>query len=339
MNLIVLPLILVASFYKVYRDGLADYILVFAVSAAVLLFFTVLIRFGLRAKTAANTELMSRTITFWWMLAFFQVSAATNSMVFTTMLALFSMLAFYEYMRFAPASRPRRNVALNVLCGVLIPVAFFLMYQGEASLAVVICFLFLILGLPSLMVLENAPDGQLKRIGHLSSGVLFFALALAVAVPVYLSSPMVLLVCVFLTEIRDMTSYWLGKFVQKRSAANPESRLLGLLNQPIANEINASKAWGVGLMSLVLMAGIALSFSGLVNRSLEHAVSPLFMALWGVVIGILGLLGDLAFSMLKRDFNIKDSGSILPGNTGIIDRIDALILTIPATYVLFNYLT
>ena len=93
------------------------------------------------------------------------------------------------------------------------------------------------------------------------------------------------------------------------------------------------------MLSMILMAAIALSFSGLISRSLEQSVSPVFIASWGVAIGFLGLMGDLAFSMLKRDFDIKDSGSILPGDTGIIDRIDALILTVPATYLLFIHMT
>jgi phosphatidate cytidylyltransferase len=339
MNTVLLPIILGLSLFKVYRDGLQDLSYVFAVSACVLIFFTVLIRFVLRQKTAANVELMSRTITFWWMLAFFQVSVASNDIVFSTLLGVFSILAFYEYMRFAPAAQSKGNALLNLICGALIPTAFVLIYLGKAQLAVFLCFMFLVLGLPSLLVIENAEEGQLKRLGHLSSGIIFFALALPLAVAVYQFSAMVLLICVFLTEIRDMTSYWLGKFVQKRFANKPESTILRLLNYPIAVRINTSKSWGVGVLSMILMAGIALSFSGLLNRSMEQDISPLFIASWGVAIGFLGLMGDLTFSMLKRDFKIKDSGSLLPGKTGIIDRIDGLILTIPATYLLFIHLT
>lgn len=339
MNTVLLPVILGLSLFKVYQDGLTDLTFVFAVSAGVLIFFTVLIQFGMRKKSAANVELMSRTITFWWMLAFFQVSVASNAIVFSTLLGLFSILAFYEYLRFAPAPSSKGTALLNILCGALIPATFVLMYLGQEQLAILVCFTFLILGLPAMLVIENAPDGQLKRLGHLSSGVIFFALALALAVSVYQYSVMVLLVCVFLTEIRDMTSYWLGKFVQKQFTTKPNSMFLKLLNHPIANQINTSKSWGVGLLSLILMAGIALGFSGLINRSLGQEVSPVFIASWGVAIGILGLMGDLTFSMLKRDFKIKDSGSLLPGNTGIIDRIDGLILTVPATYLLFIHLT
>jgi len=338
MNIVLLPVILGLSLFKVFRDGLIDLTYVFAVSVCVLTFFTVLIRFGLRQKTATNVELMSRTVTFWWMLAFFQVSVATNTIVFAVLLAVFSMLAFYEYLKFASAPHANGSILLNLLCGALVPVAFVLTYLGQEQLAIFICFMFLLLGLPSLMVIENAQGEQLKRLGHLSSGVVFFALALSLSVSVYEFSVMVLLICVFLTEIRDMTSYWLGKLVQKKFTTLPDSKILKLLNYPVANQINTSKSWGVGVLSMILMAGIALSFSGLINRSLEQEVSPVFIASWGVAIGFLGLMGDLTFSMLKRDFKIKDSGSLLPGKTGIIDRIDGLILTVPATYLLFIHL-
>jgi phosphatidate cytidylyltransferase len=52
----------------------------------------------------------------------------------------------------------------------------------------------------------------------------------------------------------------------------------------------------------------------------------------GIFLGILGQLGDLSESLIKRDCEVKDSGNIFPGLGGVLDAIDSLLFTAPAFY-------
>lgn len=97
----------------------------------------------------------------------------------------------------------------------------------------------------------------------------------------------------------------------------------------LAPDISPNKSWegffGGMFVSVFVCAVVVSQIS---PWNLNHAI------LLGLVVSIVGPLGDLSESMVKRDLGLKDMGSILPGHGGILDRFDALLFVLPAVYYL-----
>jgi phosphatidate cytidylyltransferase len=88
-----------------------------------------------------------------------------------------------------------------------------------------------------------------------------------------------------------------------------------------------------GLLGSVVTA---VAFSEiLLNPYSGMGLSIVSAAIVGLVVGAVGQVGDLAESLLKRGAGLKDSGSILPGHGGVLDRFDSVLFALPTTYLLF----
>lgn len=103
----------------------------------------------------------------------------------------------------------------------------------------------------------------------------------------------------------------------------------------LAPSISPNKSW-VGAWAGIAGAAIAAVIWLMVaHRPLPSLPidNSLVAALVGGALGVCAIIGDLAESLLKREAGVKDSGSVFPGHGGMLDRLDALIFTLPAAFV------
>lgn len=97
---------------------------------------------------------------------------------------------------------------------------------------------------------------------------------------------------------------------------------------PLAPSVSPKKSWE-GLAGSLVLAGAV----GAVGMMLFFDASPWVGVALGVASVLTSTLGDLAESLLKRDLELKDMGTLLPGHGGVLDRLDSLLLTAPLVYL------
>ena len=124
----------------------------------------------------------------------------------------------------------------------------------------------------------------------------------------------------FLIVASDIGSYFIGKSFGKRSLSpiSPSKTIEGLIG---------------GISCSILLA---IVFAFVLNLGNPFLIGILY----GLLISLMALVGDLIESMMKRDAKIKDSGTFLPGHGGILDRIDSYIFTPSVIYyiiIIINY--
>jgi phosphatidate cytidylyltransferase len=102
----------------------------------------------------------------------------------------------------------------------------------------------------------------------------------------------------------------------------------------LAPTISPNKSWvGVwGGLTGAAVAGAVWFFIADARLPGLPLAGPLPAIAIGVVLGIGAIVGDLAESLIKRDVGVKDSGTFFPGHGGVLDRLDALLFTLPTAY-------
>ncbi len=101
----------------------------------------------------------------------------------------------------------------------------------------------------------------------------------------------------------------------------------------LAPRVSPNKTWEGIAGGMILAVGASAGIVGLISPW-----TPASAALLGVVVAIVAPLGDLCESLIKRDLGVKDMGALLPGHGGVLDRVDALLFVLPATFYLVRVL-
>ena len=89
-----------------------------------------------------------------------------------------------------------------------------------------------------------------------------------------------------------------------------------------------------GFLGAALVSGVSAMVAA---PMLGRPISPMLSLLLGIFLGVCGQLGDLAESLLKRDCQVKDAGTLIPGIGGVLDIIDSLLFTAPLFYGILIY--
>ena len=102
----------------------------------------------------------------------------------------------------------------------------------------------------------------------------------------------------------------------------------------LAPKISPNKTWA-GLIGGMIGAGLVAIVFGMDKYQIDLFAewSVLCLAVLGAVFAVIGQVGDFMISGVKRHYGVKDTGSIIPGHGGILDRIDALLLVVPVFVV------
>lgn len=150
--------------------------------------------------------------------------------------------------------------------------------------------------------------------------------AAAVLAPVYIGLPLGALVGVHAIAGREAVLLLIATVAVSDTAQYYAGRTFG--RTPLA-PLRSPKKTREGAVGGFIVAPIFLTVAG--GYWLPSA-PPVWLAVLGVGIVIAGIIGDLFESMLKRAADMKDSGTLIPGHGGVLDRIDALLFAAPVFY-------
>jgi phosphatidate cytidylyltransferase len=250
---------------------------------------------------------------------------------FSTFVALFfliNLLSTVEYHQLLKKSDIPSNMYAGIIGNILVFSFFILQSYDSKFNAILVAFPCLLLMMYLLIELFSKNDQPLVRVTYTTLGILYIAIpfGLLTLIPWNITNYYIvetrsyqfeiIFSILFLIWANDTGAYFAGKFLGKHK---------------LFERISPKKTWEGsvgGLIAALLITYLLYQNFGLFSISKWVGLC--------IVVVISGSLGDLVESMIKRTLNVKDSGTLLPGHGGFLDRFDALIFASPFIYI---YLT
>lgn len=269
-------------------------------------------------------ELVARIRT-WWLIVLLLFAALLISRgVAIVFFALVSYLAFKEFITLIPTRRADHRVLFWAYW--TIPLQYFWAYIEWYGMFIIFIPVYMFLLLPVRMLLRGETEGFLKAAGTLQWGLLItvfslshlaFLLVLPGADRPEISGVGLVLYLVSLTECNDVAQYLWGKSCGRAR---------------VVPTVSPNKTWAGLLGGIATTTALAVALAPVLTPlTLWHALPV------GAMIGIAGFFGDICISAVKRDIGIKDTGNLLPGHGGILDRVDSLTFTAPLFFHFVRY--
>ena len=159
-----------------------------------------------------------------------------------------------------------------------------------------------------------------------SVSILFLICASVFLLPVYESNRDIFLFVISISVITDSASYYFGKKLGSTKVfpeTSPNKTLEGLIFGSLFS-----------LITLYLVCFYQFFDFNLIDSFENNIILILFLAV--LILG--AVFGDFLESKAKRHANIKDSGNLLPGHGGILDRLDSQLLVLPLFFVIFHFI-
>ncbi len=244
-----------------------------------------------------------------------------------TAVALLSAIGTYEAMHAIGMNHPR--IALyTAIVAMIVP---FWVYGGESrtvALAVLLVYLILVF----VEAFLSRFRVKIERVGS----ALFFALVISYCLSSVVRIGMMdlrtsyILLPLALAFAADAFAMLTGMFVRKRKGDEGIRQLAPVLSPK--KTVEGSIGGLVGSIVIAILYGVIFHFIT------DVTVNYYFLAVYGILGGVISQFGDLSFSYIKRTRKIKDFGTLLPGHGGVLDRFDSVIFCAPLVEILIDWI-